>query len=183
MSKTNKPKNKDKGTFYKATPTKWMGGFNVNNKPRVLAQFITEKYPKGVWYEAYLVGEATQYTVDAMKLMGFNGKSLGDMNRPEFFTPKEVSILVKKETYTDSNGQTKTIDKVTGIWPADGGGVSDEDQASLDTIDLRAYFDASDVNLQRAPKTSNCNPEDYARGLYDEAPPVDYDSAPSWARK
>ena len=173
---------KKTGKFFTAKPKRWKADRNSNDKPRVLVMFELPEFPKGIWYEKYLIGGNIPIAVEHLVLMGFAGASANDLNNPKALNDQhEVSILVDKESWEDkATGETKSVMKVMGIWPAEGS-VSEEDQDALSGLDLRGYIKNSDAALVSTPngKAASKNPEDYSQKIYDQ--PSDED-VPDWAK-
>ena len=127
--------------FFKAKPISWKADLNQNGKP-----FVNVKFNNGLYWRGWLVGNAIQYTVDSLALMGFKGRNAQELNTNPNALNKDKEVDIKVDfiknadgSFYIKNGQKQL--EVTGVWPPyQQKEVSQEAAMELKSIDLRAYL-------------------------------------------
>ena len=108
---------------YSATVDKSVLAETRNGTPSVRLQFRTgtdletKKAVENVYFsDLWLTVNAAPYSLKTLKeVFGWNGTSFRELNRPETLRGKSCEITVEPESYTDSNGVSRTRDRVKFI--------------------------------------------------------------------
>lgn len=134
--------------YYKARPVSWKADVNKNNKP-----FANVKFDNGLYWRGWLTGNAIQYTVDALHLMGFSGRSPNDLNIDDNALDKNREVDISIDWMKNADGAVYEKDgkaqlEVAGVWPPyEKKSLDPQNVKTLEGMDLRAYLKESQKTM------------------------------------
>lgn len=145
--------------FVHGKPSSWRSDVNKNGKP-----FVSVRFDNGIWWRAWLVGEATQFAVDALVGMGFNGVDPNELNDNPHALDKTVEVGMKVDWMKSQDKSRylkdgKPVLEATGVWPPyQKKEISPENKIILKGIDLRAFVIESKKTI-KMPERKDINPQ------------------------